>query len=137
MAASGATECGGGVLDSEGLPDGGLAGGTYDNIEVPPGEICVLYDVTVTQSVTAFANSMLFIYNSRIGANVIGLSASVVQVSDGTVITGDMDVQDAGSNFFATCAVDNTRIDGNLSCTNHNPGSPNAIGSECDRLVSA
>jgi hypothetical protein len=116
-------------LDEPGnfVPVGGLVGGTYDAIEVPPDAVCVLEGVTVIHSVTAFADARLFIHSSEIGENVIGLSADVIQVGSETHIAGDMDMQDASDDLtfpFATCAVSNATIDGNLSCTGSNPGSP-------------
>ena len=101
--------------------------GTYDEIEVPPGKTCILDGVTVVHSVTAFAGARLFIHSSEIGENVIGLSADVIQVGSGTHIAGNMDMQDASDDLtfpFATCAVSDATIDGNLSCTKSNPGSP-------------
>lgn len=104
-----------------------LPSGTYESIEVPPDAVCVLDGVTVIQSVTAFAGARLFIHSSEIGENVVGLSATVIQVGSGTQIAGDMDMQNASDDLtlpFATCAVSDATIDGNLSCTNSNPGSP-------------
>jgi hypothetical protein len=78
----------------------------------------------VTNSVTALAGSRLFIRNSRIGGNVEGLSASAVQVSEETTIAGDMNVLNADDTFFASCAVDNATILGDLTCAQNDPGSP-------------
>jgi len=119
------TVCDAGVIDPvDGSPEGGLDGGTYSDIEVPPGAICVLQGVEVTNSVTALAGSRLFIRGSQIGGNVDGLSASAVQVSGETTIAGDMTVLDADDTFFASCSVDDATIQGNLTCRGNNPGSP-------------
>lgn len=124
-AAAATTVCDAGALDPEdGFPEGGLDGGTYTNIEVPPGAICVLYGVTVTQSVKALADSRLFIWNSQIGGNVKGLNASAVQVSEETTIAGNLNVQGAHDLMFASCGVDNATIDGDATCADNNPGSP-------------
>jgi hypothetical protein len=124
-AAATTTVCDAGVIDPvDGNPEGGLEGGTYTDIEVPPGAICVLYGVTVTQSVKALADSRLFIQNSQIGGNVRGLNASAVQVSEETTITGNMNVQGAHDLMFASCAVDNATIMGDLTCADNSPGSP-------------
>ncbi|MGH7511390.1 MAG: hypothetical protein ACREOQ_00565 [Gemmatimonadales bacterium] len=120
-----ATVCDAGFLDpTDGSPEGGLTGGTYSDIEVPPGKICVLQDATVTNSVTALAGSRLFVRNSQIGGNVQGLSASAVQVSEETTIAGDMIVLNANDTFFASCSADNASILGDLTCQGNNPGSP-------------
>lgn len=124
-AAAAATVCDAGFLDPiDGSPEGGLSGGTYSDIEVPPGMICVLQGVTVTNSVTALAGSRLFIRSSEIGGNVEGLSASAVQVSEETTIAGDMNVLNADDTFFASCTVDNATILGDLTCEGNDPGSP-------------
>lgn len=124
-AAAATTVCDAGVIDPvDGNPEGGLDGGTYSDIEVPPNAICVLQGVTVTNSVKAFAGSRLFIQNSEIGGNVKGLNASAVQVSEQTRIAGDMNVQGAHDVLFASCAVDNATIVGDLTCADNSPGSP-------------
>ena len=119
--------------DENGLPNGNFfpsggvpSPGTYDNIEVPPDEVCVLDGVTVTHDVTALAGSRLFIHSSEIGGNVSGLSARVVQLHNETTVGGNLDVQNGGDVVypFASCSVENTAIQGNLSCTGNNPGSP-------------
>ena len=121
-------------LDENGVPipdqfdfPAPLPSDTYDAIEVPPDGVCVLEGVTVLQSVTALAGARLFIHSSEIGGGVIGLSATVIQVAGETHIGGNLDMQDASDDLslpFATCAVTNATIDGDLSCTNSNPGSP-------------
>lgn len=117
--------CDAGVLDPvDGSPEGGLTGGTYDDIEVPAGMICVLQDAAVTNSVTAFAGSRLFIRNTQIGGDVRGVGASAVQVSEETTIAGDMSVLNANDTFFASCSVDNATILGDLTCARNDPGSP-------------
>ncbi len=118
------TVCDGGFIEPDGSPEGGLDGGTYDNIEVPPGAVCVLGNVTVTNSVRALAGARLFIQGSEIGGNVKGLDASAVQVSAGTHVAGNVNVQGAHDTHFASCAVDDATIDGNLVCADNNPGSP-------------
>jgi hypothetical protein len=118
------TECSGGVIDAEGFPVGGLAGGTYDEIEVPPGEICVLDGVTVIGSVRALAGARLFIFSSTIGADVLGLTASAVQLNSESSVGGNFDIQGGSDVLFASCAVDNSTITGNVRCVNHDPGSP-------------
>ncbi len=118
------TVCDAGFLDPDGSPEGGLSGGTYDAIEVPPGAICVLDNVTVTNSVRAFAGSRLFIQGSEIGGHVRGLDASAVQISGGTHVVGNVNVQGGHDAFFASCAVDDATIDGNLVCADNDPGSP-------------
>lgn len=135
-APGGTTQCDQGTIaedtDENGLPNGnffpsgGLPAGTYSNIEVPPDKICVLDGVTVTNNVRALARSRLFIYSSEVGGNVEGLSARVVQLNSETTVGGNVDVQNAGDVVypFASCAVENTTIQGNLSCTGNNPGSP-------------
>ncbi len=42
------------------------------------------------------------------------------------MVGGDVDVRNAGDLVypFASCAVEHTTIQGNLSCTGNNPGSP-------------
>ena len=120
-----ATVCDAGFLDPvDGLPEGGLTGGSYSDVEVPPGKICVLEGVTVTNSVTALAGSRLFVRSSQIGGNLQGLSASAVQVSEETTIAGDMTVLNANDTFFASCSVDNATILGDLTCRGNDPGSP-------------
>jgi hypothetical protein len=99
---------------------------TYEAIEVPPDGTCLLDGVTVLQSVTAFDGARLFINSSEVGGNVIGLSATVIQVGTETHIAGNLDMQDASDDLslpFASCAVTNSTIDGDLSCINSNPGS--------------
>ncbi len=123
-AATAATPCDAGILDPEGFPEGGLTGGTYGDVEVPPGAICVLQDATVTGSVTALADSRLFIRNSQIGVDVLGLGASAVQVSEETRIAGNMEVRNAHDALFASCSVDNAEIVGDLTCAKNDPGSP-------------
>jgi hypothetical protein len=120
-----ATVCDAGFLDPvDGSPEGGLTGGSYGDVEVPPGKICVLQDATVTNSVTALAGSRLFVRNSQIGGNLQGLSASAVQVSEETTIAGDMTVLNANDTFFASCSADNATILGDLTCRGNDPGSP-------------
>ena len=119
------TTCDAGIIDpADGSPEGGLDGGTYDDVEVPPGKICVLSDATVINSVRALAGARLFIRGTQIGGNVEGLAASSIQVSDETAIAGNMTVLNADDTFFASCAVDNATIVGNLTCEGNNPGSP-------------
>ena len=124
-AAAVTTVCDAGSIDPvDGSPQGGLDGGTYRDIEVPVGAICVLQGVTVTRSVKALADSRLFIQNSEIGGNVKGIDASAVQVSEETHIAGNLNVQGGHDALFASCAVDNATIDGDVTCADNNPGSP-------------
>jgi hypothetical protein len=119
------TLCDAGFLDPEdGLPEGGLDGGTYSDVEVPAGAICVLQGAEVTNSVRALAGARLFIRGTLIGGDVEGLGASSVQVSDETTISGDMTVLNADDTFFASCSVDNATILGDLTCQGNDPGSP-------------
>lgn len=106
------------------FPEGGLTNGSYDNIVVPPGKICVLEFVTVTNSVTALSGSQLFIRSSTIGRNVVGLGAKVVQMNDETTVHQNVAVLNAGGGPFASCAVENSTVDGSVSCLNNHPGSP-------------
>jgi hypothetical protein len=107
-------------------PGGIVLTGTFDNIEVPADKVCVLEASTVTHNVTAFAGSRLFIYSSDIGGNVAGLSARVVELNSGTTVGGNVDVRNAGDVVypFASCSAEDTEIQGDLSCTRNNPGSP-------------
>jgi hypothetical protein len=119
------TVCDAGVIDPvDGSVSGGLDGGTYTDVEVPAGKICVLSGVTVTKSVKAFADARLFIQSSQIGGNVRGLNASAVQVNGESTIAGNMNVQGAHDLQYASCAVDNATINGDLICADNNPGSP-------------
>jgi hypothetical protein len=118
------TLCDAGFLDPDGLPEGGLDGGTYSDVEVPPGAICVLQSAEVTNSVRALAGARLFIRGTLIGGDVEGLGASSVQVSGGTTISGDMTILNADDTFFASCSVDDATILGDLTCRGNDPGSP-------------
>jgi hypothetical protein len=106
------------------LPVGGIIGGTYEEIVVPADKICVLLDVVVIHSVTAFARSQLFIGTSQIGEDVRGAGAWSVQVGDNSTIGRDMTVLNGGGGPFASCTLDNVAVAGNVSCIDHNPGSP-------------
>jgi hypothetical protein len=108
------------------FPGGVILTGTFDNIEVPPNTVCVLEASIVTHNVTAFAGSRLFIYNSQIGGNVLGLSARVVQLATETTVGSNVDVRNAGDVVypFASCAIQDTEVQGDVSCTRNNPGSP-------------
>lgn len=116
--------CDAGFIDTDGSPEGGLDGGTYGSVEVPPGAICVLSGVTVTNSVRAEAGSRLFIHGSNIGGNVKGLNASSVQVLGGSQVGGNVNVQGGHDLMFASCAVDDVTIGGDLVCAENDPGSP-------------
>src|SRR5690349_13153317 len=67
-------------------PEGGLSGGTYDNIEVPPNAVCVLEGVTVTHSVRALAGAYLFVFGSTVGGDILGLAPKAVQLNDETTV---------------------------------------------------
>jgi len=108
------------------FPGGVIVTGPHDNIVVPPDAVCVLEAAIVAHDVTAFAGSRLFIYSSSIGGNVTGLSARVVQLATETTVGGNVDVRNAGDVVypFASCAVQDTEVQGDVSCTKNNPGSP-------------
>jgi hypothetical protein len=117
--------CDAGSIDpTDGSVQGGLDSGTFDDVEVPPGMICVLSNSTVTNSVRALAGSRLFIQGSQIGGDVEGLGASAVQVSSESEIAGDLRVLNADDTFYASCAVENATILGDVTCQANDPGSP-------------
>jgi hypothetical protein len=114
--ASGSTEC------------VGVLTGTFDKVEVPPGAECQLLNSTVRQWVKADAGSGLLIAFSDVGGNVIGLSPSYAQAGYDSHVAGNMQVDNAVTGVFASCAVfTNATIDGNVTCNNGNPGSPRIL----------
>jgi hypothetical protein len=131
------TACDAGIIDpNDGSPEGGLDGGRYDDVEVPPGKICVLQNATVINSVRALVGARLFIRHTQVGGNVQGLAASAIQVSEETTIAGDMTVLDADDTFFASCSVDNATILGDLTCRGERSGladHPGGAGPDGDR----
>jgi hypothetical protein len=118
------TVCDAGFIDPNGSPEGGLDGGTYASVEVPPGRICVLSGATVVNSVRALGGARLFIQGSDVGGNVRGMDAAAVQVLGGSQVHGNVNIQGGGDAMFASCAVDDAVIDGDLACTGNDPGAP-------------
>ncbi len=115
--------CSGGAI-VDGSPEGGLPSGDYDDVVVPAGEICVIANVTVTNSVTVEAGGMAFIQGSQIGGDVVAQDAEAVQLNGGTTVGGNVSITGGGGWVFSSCSVDDATIVGDLSCTRQNPGSP-------------
>ena len=75
----------------------GQATGTFDNVVVPSGARCTLSNSTVKGNVKALENSGLVINNgSKIGGNVEGDKADLVQIRDGTTVHGNVLIKEGG-----------------------------------------
>jgi hypothetical protein len=75
---------------------GTLSGRTFDNVFVPVGKTCTLRNSTVKGNVKALQNSRLFMSNNRVGGNIDGVAALIVQVRGGT-IEGSIQIKDSNS----------------------------------------
>lgn len=64
---------------------GVLPPGTYENVEVPPGATCRIFDATIRGSVKALQHADLFMGDVQVGGNVEGDKAAFVQMLGGFV----------------------------------------------------
>src|SRR5688500_6804805 len=63
----------------------GTLTGTFHNVTVPPGALCILINSIVTGNVIAMENSLLGAFNNQIGGSILGNSADVLQTRNNTV----------------------------------------------------
>lgn len=76
--------------------DAAIAGGTYENVNVPPGSNCTLENVTVNGNVTALEGARLVVRDSRVTGNIQGDKAALLHVVGGT-IGGNIQIADGDS----------------------------------------
>jgi hypothetical protein len=78
--------------------------GTFDNVIVPPGGFCLMFDSKVRGNVKALQNARLRMFNTIVRGNVEGDKPSSVHVHGGTVY-GNIHIVEAGDDFFTSAAV--------------------------------
>jgi hypothetical protein len=101
----------------------GTLTGTFDNVFVPVGKTCTLANSTVHGNVKALPNSRLFMRNNRVGGNIDGDEAILVQVRGGTV-EGSIQIKDSNSPTALGAEVSSGTVltQGNIQIQEMNTG---------------
>jgi hypothetical protein len=95
---------------------GGLTGGPYENVEVPPHGSCFIFGAVIRGSVKALQHADLNIQRTQVGGNVEGDKAEFVQVGNFTIVNGSIIIKE-GISISSACgaAVDDAVVgEGNI-----------------------
>jgi hypothetical protein len=109
--------------------EGELAGGSYDDVVVPPRATCSLFGATVAQTVSVGRNATLNGGFVTIGGSLVAADAKNVRLT-GFSVVGDVTIRGGGEVTIASSTVagvvDVSGVNGFIAIIDN--GSPGALG---------